>query len=238
MTNTATVWPGAVALLWEQQQLMLLPERALWVPEQRVLLLADLHLGKAETFQANGIPLPSDGDHTNLNRLLALSHGLQPQRVLVLGDLIHNRIGLTAALRQMLSQLPQLLNCPLQLVAGNHDAGCWLEGLPAEPSQCCGPLWLSHAPEQPPKPGLLNVCGHLHPVAVLGGSADRLRLPCFALDRRQRQLQLPAFGNLTGGYPCDAALERWVIADDQVLALQGLPELQSQQMQKRPAGSP
>jgi len=72
---------------------------------------------------------------------------------------------------------------------------------------------------RPPSPELLNVCGHLHPVALLGRGADRLRLPCFALAPCQAQLQLPAFGHLTGGHPCDPALQRWVIAEQQVLAL-------------------
>lgn len=191
----------------------------MWDPQQKLLLLADVHLGKAETFQAAGIPLPSDGDSGNLNRLLALAHGLTPERVIVLGDLIHSRLGLTAALRETLVALPELLGCPLQLVAGNHDAGSWLEGLPAEPSQAIGPLWLSHEPERSPAPELLNLCGHLHPVALLGQGSDRLRLPCFALDRQAGQLQLPAYGDLTGGHPCPPALQRWVVADDQVLAL-------------------
>ena len=204
---------------WRGVRLELLPERALWEPAGRLLLVADLHLGKAEAFQASGVPLPSDGDLTNLNRLLAAAHALRPQRVVVLGDLIHSRLGLTAELRQKLAALPALLGCPLQLVGGNHDAGSWLEGLPAEPPQAEGALWLSHEPMRPPSPELLNVCGHLHPVALLGRGADRLRLPCFALDPGQAQLQLPAFGRLTGGHPCDPALQRWVIAEGQVLAL-------------------
>jgi metallophosphoesterase superfamily enzyme len=82
-----------------------------------------------------------------------------------------------------------------------------------------GPLWLSHDPSPPPQAQLLNVCGHLHPVAQLGQGPDRLRLPCFALDRRGGRLLLPAFGALTGGHPCPPGLERWAIADGQVLAL-------------------
>jgi DNA ligase-associated metallophosphoesterase len=206
-------------LTWRDTRLELLPQRALWAPHERLLLLADLHLGKAEAFQASGVPLPSDGDRSTLNRLLALAHALQPERVLVLGDLIHSRLGLTAELRQKLAALPELMSCPLQLVGGNHDTGSWLEGLPAEPAQANGALWLSHEPMRPPVAELLNVCGHLHPVAVLGGGADRLRLPCFALDTARPQLQLPAFGSLTGGHPADPALQRWVIAEGQVLAL-------------------
>lgn len=218
MRAGSEAWPGARQLDWHNHPLLLLPERALWDPEQRLLLLADVHLGKAEAFQVNGIPLPSDGDLGNLNRLLALAHGLAPGRLIVLGDLIHHRVGLSADLRQKLQALPDLLGCPLELVGGNHDRGSWLEQLPALPSLSCGPLWLSHEPEPAPA-GQLNICGHLHPVALLGGGTDRLRLPCFALDPGQRRLLLPAFGELTGGHPCPVGLQRWAVADGVVLAL-------------------
>jgi DNA ligase-associated metallophosphoesterase len=201
--------------LWRGHPLLLLPEKAVWDPAQELLLLADLHLGKAETFQAHGIPLPSDGDAGTLNVLLALAHRWRPRRVVVLGDLIHARLGITAELRQKLAAPPELLGCPLQLIGGNHERGSWLEGLPQEPSQTAGPLWLSHEPE--PRDGLLNLCGHLHPVALLGERGDRLRLPCFAYDERTDRLALPSFGQLTGGHPCPPGEERWLVAEGCVL---------------------
>ncbi|QCH13852.1 ligase-associated DNA damage response endonuclease PdeM [Synechococcus sp. CB0101] len=206
-------------LHWQTSELELLPQRALWQAATGLLLVADLHLGKAESFQASGIPLPSDGDLSNLNQLLDLAAQLQPQRVVVLGDLIHSRLGLTAELRSKIRALPELLGCPLELIGGNHDQGSWLEGLAAGPPRRCGDLWLSHEPCSPPEADLLNVAGHVHPVAVLGQGSDRLRLPCFALERQQRQLLLPAFGSLTGGYAVSPAYQRWVIADAQVLAV-------------------
>jgi DNA ligase-associated metallophosphoesterase len=200
-------WPGV--------PLELLAERAVWLPGRRWLVLADLHLGKAETFQAHGIPLPSDGDADTLNALLRLSHRLHPAAVLVLGDLIHSRLGLTAELRQKLAALPELLGCPLRLIGGNHDQGSWIEGLAQEPAQVCDGLWLSHEPD--PRPGLLNLCGHVHPVAVIGGGADRLRLPCFAHHRERNTLVLPAFGRLTGGHTCGAEEQLWLVADGAIL---------------------
>ena len=90
---------GTAPFTWGGDTLELLAERAIWDPLRRVLLLADLHLGKAESFQAQGIPLPSDGDATTLNALLELAAWLRPEQVIVLGDLIHGRLGLTAELR-------------------------------------------------------------------------------------------------------------------------------------------
>jgi DNA ligase-associated metallophosphoesterase len=186
-----------------------------WEPQHRTLLVADLHLGKAETLQAHGIPLPSDGDGATLNALLDLAHRWQPQQVVVLGDLIHSRLGLTAELRAKMDALPDLLGCPLRLIGGNHDQGSWIAGLPQEPSQALGPWWLSHLPE--PRTGFLNLCGHLHPVAVVGGGADRLRLRCFSYCQRQERLALPAFGRLTGGHPCSQRDQIWLVADGAVV---------------------
>ena len=205
----------SISFRWQDEPLQLLGAKGLWDPERRVLLVADLHLGKAETFQAHGIPLPSDGDGATLNDLLALAHRWQPQQVVVLGDLIHSRLGLTSELRAKLAALPELLGCRLRLIGGNHELGSWMEGLPQEPSQALGPWWLSHEPE--PRDGLLNLCGHLHPVAVVGRGADRLRLPCFSYCARSERLALPAFGRLTGGHPCSQRDRIWLVADGAVV---------------------
>ncbi|MFM7086599.1 MAG: ligase-associated DNA damage response endonuclease PdeM [Cyanobium sp.] len=200
---------------WGGEQLELLAEGALLRPADGLLLIADLHLGKAESFQAQGIPLPSDGDASTLNALLGLVHRIRPTQVLVLGDLIHSRLGLTVELRAKLRALPELLGCPLRLIGGNHERGSWIEGLPQEPSQAMGSLWLSHQEE--PRRDFLNICGHRHPVALLGEGKERLRLPCFAYDEQRQQLVLPAFGALTGGHPCGKHEQLWLLADGAVL---------------------
>ncbi|MEB3202369.1 MAG: ligase-associated DNA damage response endonuclease PdeM [Synechococcus sp.] len=205
----------SASFLWRGETLELLAGKAAWDPRRRVLLVSDLHLGKAETFQAHGIPLPSDGDAGTLNALLALAQRWQPQQLLVLGDLIHSRLGLTAELRSKLAALPQLLGCSLRLIGGNHDRGCWVEGLPQEPSQALGPWWLSHEPE--PQGSHLNICGHLHPMTIVGAGKERLRLPCFAFDPDQNQMALPAFGRLTGGQPCHERHRIWLVAEGEII---------------------
>ena len=205
---------------WQNEELHLLPERAIWRPRGRELLIADLHLGKAEVFQAHGIPLPSDGDRGTLNPLLALCAYWKPARLIVLGDLIHGRLGLTEVLRDTLRSLPELCNCPVELVGGNHDRHSILEGLPQHPSRQLGQLWISHEPESPPAsatPPLLNVCGHIHPVARLRQGSDQLRVPCFAYARDQQRLLIPAFGELTGGHCCDQRYDKWLVADNAIV---------------------
>jgi DNA ligase-associated metallophosphoesterase len=196
---------------WHGEQLELLGDKAAWDPQRRTLLVADLHLGKAEVFQAHGIPLPSDGDAATLNALMALAHRFKPLNVVVLGDLIHSRLGLTEELRAKLNALPDLLGCRLQLIGGNHERGSWIEGLPQEAAQQLGPWWLSHEPRS--HQGRLNICGHLHPVGVLGNGTDRVRLPCFSYSDEDQRLILPSFGHLTGGHPRPLNEHLWLIAD-------------------------
>ena len=198
---------------WGSEQLQFLPQRALWRPEGRILMVADLHLGKAETFQAHGIPMPSDADAGTFNPLLDLCDQWRPNRLIVLGDLIHASVGLTPRLRDTLRALPELIGAELQLIGGNHDRHSWFEGLPQSPSQALGQLWLSHAPEGPRKPDQLNICGHLHPMSRLVGRADHLRLPCFAYDPDGPRLVIPAFGELTGGHDCGERFHQWLVAD-------------------------
>jgi uncharacterized protein len=200
---------------WHGNVLDLLAERAVWDSKRRILLVADLHLGKAEAFQANGIPLPSDGDASTLNVLLDLAAWLQPREVIVLGDLIHGPLGLTPELRDKLRRLPELLECPLRLIGGNHERGSWIADLPQHASLHVGPWWLSHEPQ--PSRGRLNICGHLHPVALLAGRTDRLRLPCFSYCPHSDRLVLPAFGALTGGMPMPRRERQWLVASGAVL---------------------
>lgn len=97
--------------------------------------------------------------------------------------------------------------------------------MPQHPSYQLGQLWLSHEPEHPPdhsiqKAGLLNICGHIHPVATLSFGGDRLRLPCFAYDATEERLLIPSFGELTGGHECGQLDRKWLVAEGTIVPWQ------------------
>ena len=209
---------SASSLNWNGQTLVFLPDRALWVEQQRLLLIADVHLGKADHLQAHGIAIPSDGERANLQRIEQLSQHWQPAELIVLGDLVHHPKAISSELEQRVVALLDSLNCPITWVEGNHDRRSRLGTLQGQPSQSRQGLWLSHEPEKPPE-GQLNICGHLHPVSILRQASDQMRLPCFSLVRAIPRLVLPAFGCLTGGFPADRSSEQWVVADETVLPL-------------------
>ena len=62
-----------LALALAGEPMRLLADRALYWPARRRLLVADLHLGKADTFRAAGIALPSGGTALDLGRLATLA---------------------------------------------------------------------------------------------------------------------------------------------------------------------
>ena len=205
---------------WRGEELIFLPEKAIWREDGKILMIADLHLGKAETLQATGIPIPSDGDNSTLNLLLDVCHVWKPNLVIILGDLIHSRSGITQLLRDKLKRLQELTNSKLMLIGGNHDRGSWIEGFKKYKPQKIGKLWLSHEPEKQQlerNEALLNICGHLHPGTILSSKTDHLRLPCFAYDPTTLRLIIPAFGKLTGTFSCGANYQKWLVTDEAVI---------------------
>ncbi|MGL4692727.1 MAG: ligase-associated DNA damage response endonuclease PdeM, partial [Stenotrophomonas maltophilia] len=78
----------------------LLGARALHWPARNALLIADLHLGKADLFRRSGIGLPSGGTSDDLLRLGAMVHRHDVRRLWILGDVLHGAAHRAAWYRQ------------------------------------------------------------------------------------------------------------------------------------------
>lgn len=212
-------------------ELCLSPDRALYVKDAGALLVADVHLGKSETFQRAGIPIPTQVNGDTLERLLRLCQQFQPQQIWILGDLFHAREGMGEEVFGVWSRALEAIARPVHLILGNHDRALaprltpW--GLICEPRPVAlGQLLLSHEPVTSAAPGTrLNVCGHIHPCLRLQTPLDSLRLPCFFLDRQAQRLMLPSFGEFTGGYEITPGQHTaaYAIAEQTIIAFEGLP---------------
>ncbi len=120
--SATTIATTGLAVVVAGVALQLLADRAVWWPEARTLFVADVHLGKAESFSALGVPVPRGPTAATLDRLAALIDLCAATRLVVLGDLLHARQAQAPAtiglLRQWRSQHARV-QC--LLVRGNHD---------------------------------------------------------------------------------------------------------------------
>ncbi|WP_184021655.1 ligase-associated DNA damage response endonuclease PdeM [Haloferula luteola] len=181
--------------------LELLPDLAVFVPETRDLLVADLHLGKSATFRARGIPIPEGETAADLQRLTLLAERTHASRIIVAGDLVHAPEALRHDLPDTLAQWMEDCPATVLLVAGNHDQRAGLHRIPCPsvPELTLGPLLIRHHPEsiRPDQPA---IAGHWHPSIRLPDSPRRSsRLACFFL--HHQCLILPGFGSFTGTHP-------------------------------------
>jgi uncharacterized protein len=192
---------GAHSFLFREEELRLLPGKALWWPKENMLVVSDVHLGKASHFRKNGISLPEQTNTDNLYRLADLLVDLKPKTLLLLGDLFHSEINSEwAVFEDFLLNFPKL---EVILVKGNHDI------LPIEDFEKAGievvdaldrgPFRFVHEPVEEEEEGVYYIAGHIHPAVVLRGNArQRLRLACFWWGKFQAIM--PAFGYFTGSH--------------------------------------
>ena len=213
---------GSIVFDYKGMELALLPEKAVWIDSLRVLLLADIHLGKASHFRKSGIPIPEQVHDLDYQRLGKLIQDYSPKDVYFLGDLFHS--SWNEQWEDLGAFLPQFLGSTFHLVLGNHDI------LPAEKYQDTSlqvyrnavvleSFLLSHEPTTPP-PGLLNICGHIHPGILLKGKAKQsVRIPCFHYS--EDILVLPSFGNFTGLFLINVKKTDyvWGIAEERVIPI-------------------
>lgn len=172
------------------------PSGAIYWKEKKMLLIADVHLGKVAHFRKYGAAVPVDAAFKNLEKLTEISNHFQPEIICFLGDLFHSKLNDEW---HDFEKWVEYIQAKIILISGNHDIipkylyqdldikvfdELTLEG-----------FYLTHHPTE--IKGLFNFSGHIHPgIKMRGLGRQSLRLPCFY--KTLNSLILPAFGNFTG----------------------------------------
>ena len=183
------------------KEIELLPEKALFIQEERILVLADLHFGKVNHFRQAGLPVPQSANQKNTETLIDLINEKNPARTIFLGDLFHSHYNEEwEVVGQIVNNFPA---CRFVLVRGNHDIMSEQQyrrkGIEVIEHEQIDDLILTHEPMNKAEilKGNINLAGHLHPGARLQGKGRQsLTLPCFWFS--ENQIILPAFGSFTG----------------------------------------
>jgi len=201
------------------EQLLLLPEKAVYWPAQKALLVADLHWGKSAHFRKHGIAIPGSTQTQDEIRLATLVNTHKAERLIIAGDLFHSRQNAETDLFTHWRNAHTQLH--IDFVAGNHDIlphTFYTENqLTLHPAGLqTGPFLIAH--DVPPICHSFCIHGHIHPaIRISGKGHSHIKLDCFCID--EHRMILPSFGNFTGNHLLHPAEHKaiYIIAGEEVM---------------------
>lgn len=171
--------------------------RAAFWKREKALIFSDLHVGKAAHFRKNGIALGSQMMQADLRRLEKLIGHFQPEKLIIVGDLLH--AGNNSEVDEFCSWKNTFQDVQFCLVEGNHDR----ISKKLDEKLCLdlktdklviNNIMFVHDHQQNEK--IFQITGHIHPGFTLRTAVSRIKLPCFV--QTENQLLLPAFSEFTG----------------------------------------
>ncbi len=207
-------------ILLNENEFILIPQKAMFWSNEAALVLSDIHLGKATHFRKNGIPFPAEAGKFDLFQLESLISMYKPKKIFVVGDLFHSH--LNSEWDWFKDFLNQYVFIRFILLRGNHDImpafQLKLPNLETAHKYVSHGICLIHEPRGDETEYVIS--GHIHPGFTLRGKAKQvLRLPCFVIG--SNRAILPAFGGLTGlaNFEKQSNDRIWVIADNQLIEI-------------------
>jgi DNA ligase-associated metallophosphoesterase len=170
---------------------------ALFLAEENLLLVADLHLEQGASLARRGLHVPPYDTAVTLSLLERVLVDTAAKRLVLLGDSFHDATAHAEVLPQDAERLKQITSrIDTIWIVGNHDpvthdqlGGACVEEL------ALGNITLRHIPSKLSE-GEFEIAGHLHPGASLEQRGQHIRTKCFVGD--DRRIILPAFGSYTG----------------------------------------
>lgn len=202
-------------------------ERGVFLERERVLAVADLHLGYEFELLRSGLRIPSQTQKMK-ERLLAMIGEVQPEELIVVGDFKHNIPYVGDWEYEELERFARDLEVKVTIIKGNHDVGL-ASILQARNvsfgrmrGEVRGRVGFIHGHTWPDRELLkcrYLVMGHSHPALVLKDSLGvETRLSCFVeskpiwkemlgrypggleeYNQRLKVIVLPSFNKLLGG---------------------------------------
>lgn len=176
--------------------------RAAYLEAEKILCVADLHLGYAWAHRFSGQLMPLRGGEDLLTRLSDLCSFYKPAHLAILGDIVHQAVPvseITQELNDLFTGLRQI--CGLKLILGNHDKklqklAAHIPGLEFLPHFETDHFLLTHGNAAASTDKFI-LMGHEHPSISLGDGIRSARFPCFVVSKTV--LLLPAFSLWAAG---------------------------------------
>jgi putative SbcD/Mre11-related phosphoesterase len=178
--------------------------RAAYLEADRILAVADLHLGYAWAHRFRGQLMPLRSEEDLLTRLSDLCGFYKPAHLAILGDIVHQAVPVSEVVRELTDLFNGLREiCGLKLILGNHDRKLQklaegIAGLEFLPSFETTEFFLTHGNAPVASVGRKRIImGHEHPSISLGDGIRSAKFPCFM--HGKAILLLPAFSLWAAG---------------------------------------
>ncbi len=195
------------------------PSGALHWPDQGLLVVSDLHLGKSDRIaRRTGTLLPPYETRDTLVRLAGDLDHTGARTVICLGDSFDDLAAANSLDDAELMDLARLQAGRQWIwIEGNHDPGPVALGGTHLAEVKIGPLTFRHIATEE----TAEISGHYHPKAQIRASGRSVSRPCFLYD--ETRLILPAFGTYTGGLKWTDPALRALFKGPAFAALTGTP---------------
>jgi DNA ligase-associated metallophosphoesterase len=193
----------------------LLPERALFIRAARALVVADLHVGKSESYRRFGVPSTDGIDEESLIRLSRAAMRAEAKVIVVVGDLTHSAEGIGEAERERFAEFRARCSLPIRLVEGNHDRGArslppeWMIDRVGETFELAG-VRFCHDPAEVSATAKWTICGHSHPMLSVSRGVRSVEAPAFVVEYARRTVVLPAFSKFSRGVRIEPSEQRGI----------------------------
>jgi hypothetical protein len=191
---------------------------ALWWPDERTLVVSDLHLGKSERVARRcGASLPPYDTRDTLDRLAADLALTNAGTVICLGDSFDD-LDAAHALPETERQSILSLQAGRRWVwiEGNHDPGPVEFGGAHLAELTAGSLTFRHIADQA---GQGEISGHYHPKVSVRLRGRTLTRAAFLIDTNR--VILPAYGTYTGGLRSQTSVLDTLMRPDAIAVLTG-----------------
>lgn len=182
-----------------EEEIILDKERAIYLPNEQLLAISDLHLGKAAHFRKAGLAIPNSVSQNDFNRLTGLIEKYLPKQLVINGDMFHSdyntEIDEFARWKENFNEVNFIL------VKGNHDKQSEevyknLAIEVHEPNYQTDKFCFIHDMTNC-NSNLYPISGHIHPgISIYNKAKQQLKFPCFYFG--EYHAILPAFSNFTG----------------------------------------
>ena len=196
-------------IIFSNNEFVLQLDGSIYWPSKKCLILCDLHLEKSSYFAKLGSFLPPYDSYETLKRLQNSLNNLDVRKIILLGDIFHDKEGLKRLNSRLQTYLENLCKkFKVIWLAGNHDGS-----IRPKFAKFCYKYKLDNINfnHKSVKKCVNELSGHYHPKATINSFRIRISKPCFLIS--EKKIILPAYGSFTGGIGSKSEIFKDVIND-------------------------